>query len=535
MSNESLVKEPGDCDVLVVGGGVNGSGIARDLAGRGHRVLLCERDDLAAHTSSASTKLVHGGLRYLEHREFRLVRHALQEREVLLRSAPHIMRAMRFVVPLAPGARPAWLVRAGLFLYDHLAPRGILPPTQSIDLRGDELGAALAAGLTHAFVYSDGWVDDARLVVLNAIDAKERGATVLTRTECVQASAHAQGWVARLREAGGAQREVRARALVNATGPWADSWLGDCVRDAHGAPLHSRPLRLVKGSHIVVPRRFSHDHGYLFQNLDGRVIFALPYEREFTLIGTTELEFTGDARGVRIEPGEIDYLCQQASRWLREPVRPHDVRWTYSGVRPLIEDEPGSAASAVTRDYALQLREVEGAPLLNVWGGKITTYRRLSEEAADEISARLGERRAAWTRTASLPGGDLREWATSPSRPDEDFARFLAAAARRWPWLDAGLLQRYARSYGTRMERVLADARDAGDLGAQVAPGLHEAELEYLVREEWARTSEDVLWRRSKLGLHIDAAQAREVASWMGQPRSPLLSESARSGGRGES
>ncbi|MBO9514842.1 MAG: glycerol-3-phosphate dehydrogenase [Variovorax sp.] len=505
-----------DCDVLIVGGGINGCGIARDLAGRGWRVMLCEKDDLAAHTSSASTKLIHGGLRYLEYYEFSLVRKALQEREVLLRSAPHIMWPLRFVMPHDPSMRPAWLIRIGLFMYDHLARREVLPASRSVDLRKHAAGEPLKSAFKRGFVYSDGWVDDARLVVLNALDARARGAQVLTRTRCLSAQRSSEAWTAVLEGPEG-RRTVRARAVVNAAGPWAEAFLRGVARPARGEALATRHLRLVKGSHIVVPRVFGHDHAYIFQNPDKRIIFAIPYQDDFTLIGTTDVELAGDDPGAaRIAADEIDYLCTQASRYFEKPIRPSDVVWTYSGVRPLLDDASGDP-SAVTRDYLLE-SNTAAAPLLSVWGGKITTFRKLAEDAADEVGRMLGDARRPWTDGAFLAGGDLSAWIgpTSPAaRPDVDFERFLAEVQRRHPWLDAGIARRLARAYGARVAEVLGDAASMDDLGPEVAPGLHERELRYLQREEWARSGDDVLWRRSKLGLHYTPAERERVHAWM--------------------
>jgi glycerol-3-phosphate dehydrogenase len=508
----------GDCDVLVVGGGINGCGIARDLAGRGWRVLLVEADDLASHTSSSSTKLIHGGLRYLEYHEFGLVRKALQEREVLLKSAPHIMWPLRFVMPHDPAMRPAWLIRLGLFLYDHLARREVLPASESVDLRRHPAGAALKPEFTRGFVYSDGWVDDARLVLLNALDAADHGATVLTRTRCARAQRSPQGWTARLEDGDGGVREVRARALVNAAGPWAESFLRSTARPAGGEALATRSLRLVKGSHIVVRRSatpgWEHDNAYIFQNPDKRIIFAIPYERDYTLIGTTDQELHGDPGDARIGEDEIAYLCAQASRYFRHPITPADVAWTYAGVRPLLDDASGNP-SAVTRDYLLETN-TEAAPLLSVWGGKITTFRKLAEDAAGDVGRMLGDARQPWTEGAWLPGGDLRAWIGEPQRPDIDFDRFVGVLCQRYPWLPAGVAQRLARAYGSRIAHVLGPARQLHELGAEVAPGLYEAELRYLQREEWARGADDVLWRRSKLGLHYSDADKEKVARWAG-------------------
>jgi glycerol-3-phosphate dehydrogenase len=502
-------------DVLVIGGGINGAGIARDLAGRGWRVLLAEQDDLAAHTSSSSTKLIHGGLRYLEYREFSLVRKALQEREVLLKSAPHIMWPLRFVMPHDPATRPAWLIRLGLFLYDHLARREVLPGSSGVDLRTSPLGAPLKPAFEQGFVYSDGWVDDARLVVLNAVDARDRGARILTRTRCTQAQRGQQTWLAMLRGPDGAEVPVQARALVNAAGPWAEAFLRGVTRPAAGETLASKSLRLVKGSHIVVPRCFEHDHAYIFQNPDKRIIFAIPYEGDFTLIGTTDVELRGDPRDAVIAADEVTYLCEQASRYFKRPLRPSDVVWSYAGVRPLLDDASGDP-SAVTRDYLLE-SQTSAAPLLSVWGGKITTFRKLAEEAADEVGRMLGEPRAHWTAGAYLPGGDLKDWIGPPERPDRDFERLFGAVRKRHPWLEARHARRLTRAYGSRIDRTLGAANGAGAQGEEVAPGLYESELRYLRDEEWAHTAQDVLWRRSKLGLHLTPAEQQRVADWMDQ------------------
>ena len=497
---------PTECDVLVVGGGINGAGIARDLAGRGARVVLCEQDDLASHTSSASTKLIHGGLRYLEHGEFALVRKALAERERLLRSAPHILWPLRFVMPhdpASPASRPAWLIRAGLFLYDHLAKREWLGASRHIDLRQHPAGAPLKPAFRQGFEYADGWADDARLVVLAAVDAAERGATILTRWRCVDAQRGAERWQVQLQSAAGATLRLSARALVNATGPWAAQFLGD---QAHAPKV--RALRRVKGSHIVVPKLFDHDCAYLLQMPDKRVVFAIPYERDFTLIGTTEVEHHGALGALHIEADEIAYLCEQVSRYFQKPVLPADVAWRYAGVRPLLDDGAGDAAS-VTRDYALEL-DVSAAPVLSVWGGKLTTFRKLAEEVADRLAAPLRLERGAWTAQAVLPGGDFSEFIGAPVQPDVDFVRFAAELAQRHPELSAALVQRWARAYGSRAERVIGP----DGLGAEVAPGLFEAELRYLHRCEWARSADDVLWRRSKLGLHFTPAEREAVARW---------------------
>jgi glycerol-3-phosphate dehydrogenase len=489
---------PASCDLLVVGGGVNGTGIARDAAGRGLSVVLCEQHDLAAHTSSASTKLIHGGLRYLEELHFALVRKALQEREVLLAAAPHIMRPLRFVMPHAAHLRPVWMIRAGLFLYDHLAPRSHLAASAVIDLRSHIAGAPLQAPYRRAFVYSDGQVDDSRLVVLNALDAQLRGATILTGTRCERLAAREGRWCATLRSAAG-ELDLTARAVANATGPWVSSLLSAALP---GRARHQ--LRLVKGSHVVVPRLFTHRFAYVFQNEDRRIVFAIPYQQDFTLLGTTDLDYHGDPAAVQIETSEVTYLCALANRYFRRQLRPADVVWSYSGVRPLLEDE-SSDPMRVTRDYALEL-ERRPAPLLSVFGGKITTYRRLAEDAVNLLGEPLGLRAAPWSAGAVLPGGDL---------PHGSFAVFLRTLERRYPWLPARLRRRYAHAYGTRIERVLGAAATAADLGQELLPQLYEREVDYLCREEYARSAQDILWRRSKLGLHLLQADLSPLERWL--------------------
>ena len=484
------VSEQNRCDLLVVGGGINGAGIARDAAGRGLSVILCEQDDLASHTSSASTKLIHGGLRYLEYKEFGLVRKALQERETLLRAAPHIIWPLRFVMPHMPDLRPAWLIRAGLFLYDHLAKRELLPGSRGIDMRRHPAGAPLVESIRRGFVYSDGWVDDARLVVLNALDAKEHGARILTRTKLVTAQRVGGEWQAQLLRADGTVIDVRARAIANAAGPW----VGDVLHGALGRGAR-HGARLVKGSHIVTKRLFDHDHAYIFQNPDKRIIFAIPYEHDFTLIGTTDVEYRDDPAKVAIDGDETRYLCESINRYFRHKITPADVCWTYSGVRPLLEEESAGNPSAVTRDYKLEMDDGEGAPLLSVFGGKITTFRKLAEEASDVLCRALGSGAGAWTAGAPLPGGDIAQARFEP---------FAYAFAKRHAWLPAPLARRYARAYGTRARRVIGEATSPEGLGKAIAPGLYEAELRYLRDAEWATCAQDVLWRRTKLGLHVE-------------------------------
>ena len=502
--NATLARE--DIDVVVVGGGINGAAIARDAAGRGLSVLLCEKDDLAAHTSSASSKLIHGGLRYLEQYEFSLVGKALAEREVVLRSAPHIVRPLRFVLPHEPHLRPEWMIRAALLLYDNLGRRRAhtLIHSRRVDLRQHVAGPALLPQFRKGFIYSDAWADDARLVVLIAKDAAARGAAIHTRTRCVRAQREAERWSVRLRDAEGRERTIEARALVNATGPWAASFLGEAAQVAS-----PRALRLVKGSHIVVPRLFTHEHAYTFQQDDRRIVFAIPYERDYTLIGTTDVEFAGDADAVRISDDEKRYLCAASNRYFRRKISPEDIVWSYSGVRPLLDDDSGDA-SEVTRDYLLDTDDA-GAPLLSVFGGKITTHRKLAEEAVDWLAPLLGRDAPAWTAEgATLPGGDF-------SRNDDDagFDRFLHAVVRRYPWLPCGLALRFARSYGTRIDQVIAAATCMDDLGSAFGADLHAREVDYLVREEWAQTSDDILWRRSKLGLRFDAAGVGRLDAYL--------------------
>ena len=491
---------PGEVDLIVVGGGVNGAGIARDAAGRGLKVLLAEKGDLAGATSSASSKLVHGGLRYLEYGEFRLVREALAEREVLLRNARHIVRPLRFVLPHDARLRPRWMIRAGLFLYDHIGGRRELPGTETVDCARHPYGAPLRAGLRTAFVYSDCWVDDARLVVLNARDAARRGAAVLTRTELVAARREAGKWRARLRRTDGGEHETAAAILVNAGGPWVRGVLDRCgLAHAHAE------LRLVKGSHIVVKRLYDGGQAYLLQNDDRRVVFVLPFEQDFTLIGTTDIPYAGDPGRVAIAAEETDYLCRAVSTWLARPVKPQDVVWSYAGVRPLHDDRAKNVA-AVTRDYLLDL-DTRGPPVLSVFGGKITTYRRLAEHALEKLQRFLPGKGGAWTAKAPLPGGDL------PAGGATALAAELAAAH---PWLDAVTSARLARSYGSEARRLLDGARRPEDLGQAFGGGLTAREVDWLVAEEWAATPEDILWRRSKLGLRLSAAAQASLASYLG-------------------
>jgi glycerol-3-phosphate dehydrogenase len=495
-------------DLLIIGGGINGCGIARDAAGRGLGVFLCEMNDLASGTSSWSTKLIHGGLRYLEYYEFRLVREALMEREVLWSIAPHIVRPLRFVLPHHRGLRPAWLLRTGLLLYDHIGGRKKLPSTRTLDLSSDPAGRPLKPGLfARGFEYSDAWVDDARLVALNARDAADRGATIRTRTKAVSAAREADGWVLTVESIDTGEREtVRGRALVNAAGPWVADVLTGTLRSNARAKV-----RLVQGSHIVVRKLYDHDRCYIFQNADGRIIFAIPYEDDFTLIGTTDRDYRGDPASVRISPEEIDYLSDAASEYFAKPVTPDQVVWTYSGVRPLYDDG-ASEAKAATRDYVFDVDEAPGlAPLLSIFGGKITTYRRLAEAVLNKLSPHLpgAEAKKGWTGAAPLPGGDF---------PVDGRAALAIALRRDHPFLDERLANRLVRSYGTEARRFLKGTKTASDLGRWFGP-LSEAEIAHLIDREWAVTAEDILWRRSKLGLHLAPEETQALDAWLAARR----------------
>nr|WP_298728937.1 glycerol-3-phosphate dehydrogenase [uncultured Steroidobacter sp.] len=486
-------------DLLIIGGGINGAGIARDAAGRGLKVMLVEQADLASATSSASTKLIHGGLRYLEFFEFRLVREALIERERLLRIAPHIIRPMQFILPHVPELRPRWLMRLGLFFYDHIGGRKILPASRSVRLANGAYGA-LRAGLDHGFAYSDCWVDDSRLVVLNAVDAAARGATIRTRTRFLNAQVDGSQWLATIQEANSKEiARLHARAIVNAAGPWVQE-----VLKGFPAMDTEAHVRLVKGSHIVVPRLYNGEHAFMLQNPDGRIVFTIPYQEHFTLIGTTDVPFSGDATQVSISPEEVLYLCNTVNSYFRKGIAPADVKWSYAGVRPLSDDE-SSNASKVTRDYKLELTETtpDAPPLLSVFGGKITTYRRLAEGALSKLQPHLNSSDREWTDKAALPGGDL---------PRADFATFAEGVHKRWPFLSASMAHRLARAYGTRVEKILGKAQAMLDLGEDYGAGLTQAEIDYLIANEWARSAEDILWRRTKLGLHLSEEQRRRVA-----------------------
>jgi glycerol-3-phosphate dehydrogenase len=497
-------------DLFIIGGGINGCGLARDAAGRGLRVTLAEKGDLAQATSSASTKLFHGGLRYLEYFEVGLVRKALEERETLLVAMPHISWPLRFVLPLHPdmrfesdtptsrllawtmpwakGRRPAWLIRFGLLLYDTLGGRKILPPTRTLDLTRDPAGAPLRPEFRRAYEYSDCWVEDSRLVALNARDAADRGARILVGTRVTEAHRDGELWRV-VTEGPDGRAEHRARALVNAGGPWVEQVIREVI---HVPPKGG--VRLVRGSHVVTRRLYDHDRCYFFQGGDGRIIFAIPYEQDFTLIGTTDVDHEGPPEAAACSDEERDYLLAFASRYFARTLTPADVVWTYSGVRPLYDDHAASATAA-TRDYVLALDDA-GAPLLNVFGGKITTYRRLAEGAMAKLAPYFPEAGGAWTARAPLPGGDF---------PVDGVPALIARLRQRHPFLTPYWAGRLVRAYGTEAETILGDAKEAGDLGRDFGGTLTEAEVRWLVAREFARSPEDILWRRSKLGLRIDA------------------------------
>jgi glycerol-3-phosphate dehydrogenase len=490
-------------DIFVIGGGINGCGIARDAVGRGFSVFLAEMNDLASGTSSGSTKLIHGGLRYLEHYEFRLVREALMEREVLWKNAPHIIWPMRFVLPFFKGGpRPAWMLRLGLFLYDHIGGRKLLPATRTLDMRSDPAGKPLKPLFSKAFEYSDGWVNDSRLVALNARDAADRGAVVRTRTKVVKARRQDDLWDVLIEDTRTKQQEtIQARLLVNAAGPWVDTVLS---QSAGQSDVHN--VRLVQGSHIVVSKKFDDPRAYFFQNKDGRIIFAIPYEDDFTLIGTTDRDYQGDLGTPKISDEETDYLCNAASEYFATPVRREDIVWTYSAVRPLFDDGASKAQEA-TRDYVLKAEDVGGrAAMINCFGGKITTYRRLAESVLEKIEGFLGVRGGSWTASAALPGGDF------------DVLGFDAEVSKlktAYPFLDPTHARRLVRLYGTKAKVLLGDARQTADLGRHFGSDLYEAEVRYLMEHEWAVSADDVLWRRTKRGLRLSKDEATALAKFM--------------------
>lgn len=511
------------CDVLVIGGGINGAGIARDAAGRGLGVILCEKDDLAAHTSSASSKLIHGGLRYLEYYEFSLVRKALLEREDLMRIAPHIIRPLSFVMPYVAGLRPRWILRCALFLYDHLARRDLLAGTESLHLHNSEVGQGLESKLEYGFRYSDAWVDDARLVVLNAMDAKQRGAQILTRTRCEHLETKNGRWRATLRRLNSPRMirdkndghmqssmiEIDAACVINATGAWAAD-----MQSKFAPKASTQKMRLVKGSHIVVKRLFSNDDAFIFQHPDGRIVFAIPYEKEFTLIGTTDVDYQGTPDQFRadISTDEIAYLCELSNQYFERKISATDVVWTYSGVRPLVDDGHSDSKS-VTRDYRLEL-DLSKAPILHVFGGKITTYRRLAEDALALIAAPLACTAANWTKSAVLPGGDL----FSPTPDNVNVQKrhdFIQACCQKYAGFPTALIERLAMAYGSRIHQILGQRDKENALGEQVLPGLYACEIYYLIFHEFAMSAQDILWRRSKLGLHLSADAEQILDDWI--------------------
>jgi len=508
-------------DLAIIGGGVNGCGIARDAAGRGNSVFLCEMNDLASGTSSFSTKLVHGGLRYLEYYEFRLVREALIEREILWHIAPHIIRPLRFVLPHHAGLRPTWLLRLGLFLYDHIGGRHLLPATRSVDLVHDAVGGPLVRGrYTKGFEYSDCFVDDARLVALNARDAADRGAEIRTRTRATEIRQSDGIWHVGVEHTLTRQRStIRARVLVNAGGPWVEQVLNS------GAGVNARAkVRLVQGSHIVVRKLYEHDRAYMFQNADGRIVFVIPYQDDFTLIGTTDRDYHGDPSEVKATGEEIEYLCNSVSEYLANPVRPQDVVWTYAGVRPLYDDG-ASEAKAATREYVFELDTPGGAPMLSIYGGKITTYRRLAEEALERLSPYLQgtKAREGWTGKSPLPGGDLDVFA---------LPALAAELQRHYPFLSPGHASRLAHAYGTRASKLLGTAKSPADLGQSFGATLTEAEVRYLMSCEWAVSAEDIVWRRSKLGLRMSKDEIAALDGWIAAHRNAHESPLLEAGGR---
>jgi glycerol-3-phosphate dehydrogenase len=493
----------GTVDLLIIGGGVNGAGIARDAVGRGLTVLICEKDDFAQGTSSRSGKLVHGGLRYLEYYEFRLVREALIEREVLLAAAPHIIWPMRFVLPHSPEQRPAWLIQIGLFLYDHLGGRKKLPPSHRLDLHRAPEGKPIKENYRTAFEYSDCWVDDSRLVLLNVLDAHLRGAHVHARTEAVSARRDGGEWIVELKSNAGDVHTVRARALVNATGPWVEKVIGDVARRNS-----ERRVRLVKGSHIIVKKFWGGPQAYILQNDDNRVIFVNPYEDDLCLIGTTDIPYQGRPEDVAIDQDEADYLLRAINRYFKSQLARADIVSQFSGVRPLYDDNAGNP-SAVTRDYVFDLDQTsDGAPMLSVFGGKITTYRKLAEHAIEKLMPFFPKAGKAWTSSACLPGGDV---------SGADFDTFLDSFQKRFPFLSPKLALHYTRLYGTRAELILGKANSLSDLGRHFGADLYEAEISYLTSSEWAMTAEDVLDRRTKHGLHLTADQRKAVQDYLGR------------------
>lgn len=491
-------------DIAVIGGGINGAGIVRDAAGRGLKAVLFEQDDLASGTSSASTKLVHGGLRYLEHRAFSMVRKALAEREVLLTMAPHLVSQLDFILPHQRGMRPTWMIRLGLFLYDHMGGRKRLPASRGLDLHNAVEGAPLRADYKRGFEYADCRADDTRLVVLNAVDAARLGVDIHVRSVVSSVRRGGGGWHVQGVNQKGEAFCIKAKALVNATGPWAAHFLQDRVK-----AVSPRSLRLVKGSHIIVPRLFSHHGAYIFQNEDGRIVFAIPYAEDFTLIGTTDVDFSGDPASAKIDAEEIIYLCAAVNKYFRQNVAPSDVVWSFSGVRPLIGEEGAGEESATTlsRDYDLVLETEKGeAPLLTIFGGKLTTYRLLAEAALAKLSPFFPAMSGPWTANSHLPGGDF---------APEEFDGLVAEFAARYDFLDGFDCRRLIGAYGRDAFLIFGEAKSVDDLGQSFGGGLYECEVRWMMEKEWAQTCDDILWRRSKLGLRLSARQQQDLSRWL--------------------
>ncbi|RDV29024.1 glycerol-3-phosphate dehydrogenase [Alteromonas aestuariivivens] len=498
-----------DVDLLVIGGGVNGTGIAADAAGRGLSVLLCEKGDLGSATSSSSSKLIHGGLRYLEHYEFKLVREALAEREVLLAKAPHIIWPLRFRLPHQKHLRPEWMIRAGLFLYDSLAKRNVLPRSRKVKTHAQ---GPLVADIKTCFEYSDCWVDDARLVILNALAARDQGADIRPQTECVGVQPNGKCWQVTLKSKDGSSQTVKARALVNAAGPWAASFL-----ERVSGNVQKQSMRMVKGSHIIVPRLYDSEEAYILQNKDGRIVFTIPFEGDFTLVGTTDEDYTGDPSNASISEAEKGYLIEIVNQYFRHKISADDIVHTYSGVRPLLEDESASAQT-LTRDYRIELNNESGhPPLLNIFGGKITTFRTLSQSAVDKLKVIFPRMKASWTRRPALPGGSF----SSHGQLESDLRV-------QYPWLPEELCARYVRQYGLLCHKFLAGKSQLSAMGQDFGAGLMQAEVDYLIEEEWASCAEDILWRRTKQGLRLSGEQVKVLETYLSERRCSRAELSAR-------
>ncbi len=493
-------------DLAVIGGGINGAGIARDAAGRGLKVLLCEQDDFGQHTSSASTKLIHGGLRYLENYHFGLVRRSLREREILLRSAPHIIWPLRFVLPYDSSIRPRWMIRAGMLIYDSLAPMTVLQKSKAVDLSQHEAGLALNAKFQHAFEYSDCWVQDSRLVVLNIADAAKFGACVLSRTRCVDLIRERNGWqlsLARTDPFGSGQPkryQIQARAVVNAAGAWVNT-----LAEGYRPRAQNKPIRLIRGSHIVVPRLFDHDHAYIFQNEDQRVLFCIPYEQDFTLLGTTEVATENIGNGAQASESEIDYLCQAVNRYVRASTTPADAVWSFTGVRVLLDGSADTGVSKISREYVLDFDD-SAAPIVTVFGGKITTYRLLAEDVLRLLSRIDGFDKPRWTRRGVLPGGDT---------GGATIEQFAASLRRQHSWLPARLAYHYACHYGSEANSILGGCHGLQDMGREYSPGLFQSEVDYLLQNEFAECADDVIWRRTRHGIRMNRMQIDELNAYI--------------------